>query len=71
VGAVTAGGLAVGIATAGSGASDGATGESGVRGDAVHAADTISAKATSGRMSNLPTSERSKSFANQARPQRK
>jgi hypothetical protein len=37
----------------------------------VHATDAISPKRTSERMSNLPTSERSKSFANRARVQRK
>jgi hypothetical protein len=30
----------------------------------VHATDAMSAKRTSGRTSNLPTSERGKSFAN-------
>ena len=69
--ALTTGGLIVGAATVGSGPSDGALTEPGVPGAAVHAADTISAKATSGRKSNLPTSERSKSFANRPHPQRK
>jgi hypothetical protein len=71
VGAETVGTETVGTSIAGSGANDGVAAASGVRGEAVHATDASSAKRTSERMSNLPTSERSKSFANQARLQRK
>jgi len=71
VGTETVGTETVGTSITGSGATDGAAAASDVRGEAVHATDASSAKRTSERMSNLPTSERSKSFANQARLQRK
>ena len=71
IGTARVGTARVGTAAVGSGASEGATGESDVRGEAVHAADTISAIATSGRTSNLPTTERSKSFAIRLLGQRK
>ena len=60
----------VGTAISGTGPKDGVA-ASGVRGEAVHATDAISAKRTSERMSNLPTSERSKSFARRPGTQRK
>jgi hypothetical protein len=71
VGAETVATETVGTSIAGNGGNDGVAAASGVRGEAVHATDASSAKRTSERMSNLPTSERSKSFANQARLQRK
>jgi len=61
----------VGTAISGTGPNDGVAAASGVRGEAVHATDAISAKRTSERMSNLPTSERSKSFARRPGTQRK
>ena len=70
-GAASVGTASVGTATVGRAGSDGVAATSGVCGEAVHATDAISAKATSGRMSNLPTSERSKSFAIRPGPQRK
>src|SRR5947207_528482 len=51
----------VGTATGVKGATDGTAGRFGVGGVGVHATEASSAKTTSGRMSNLPTSERSKS----------
>ena len=71
VGIASVGTASGGTATVGRGGSDGVAATSGVRGEAVHATDAISAKATSGRMSNLPTSERSKSFAIRPGRQRK
>src|SRR5437879_4875217 len=70
VGTETVGTETVGAAIPGSGPNDGVA-ASGVRGEAVHATDAISAKRTSERMSNLPTSERSKSFARRPGTQRK
>jgi hypothetical protein len=70
-GTETVGTETVGTAMPGSGPNDGVAAASGGSAEAVHATDAISAKRTSERMSNLPTSERSKSFANQARVQRK
>ncbi len=61
----------VGTATGAKGATDGTAGRFGVGGVGVHATEASSAKTTSGRMSNLPTSERSKSFANRPGAQRK
>jgi len=61
----------VGTATVGRGATDGSAGRFGVCGVAVHATEASIATTTSGRMSNLPTSERSKSFANPPGAQRK
>jgi len=61
----------VGAATAGSGATDGSAGGFGACGVGVQATEATSAKTTSGRMSNLPTSERSKSFASRPGAQRK
>jgi hypothetical protein len=63
VGTETVGTEIAGSAIPGSGPNDGVAAASGVRGETVHATDAISAKRTSERMSNLPTSERSKSFA--------
>jgi len=67
VGTETVGTETVGTAISGTGPNDGVAAASGVRGEAVHATDAISAKRTSERMSNLPTSERSKSFASRPR----
>jgi hypothetical protein len=64
------GAASVGTATGGNGPSDGVAAV-GVTGAALHATDASSANKTSGRMTNLPTSERSKSFATERPTQRK